>query len=68
MSKNYKQFAEEDYIVTVGSPSDIRKVIRSLEADGYYNLYCDRPVLREGRLYYVRYPENPGAYVIGKEA
>lgn len=68
MSKNYRYFSEDDYIVIIGSPSDIRKVTRSLEADGYYNLYCDRPVLREGRLYYVRYPENPGAYVIGKEA
>ena len=68
MSKNYRCFSEADYNVIIGSPSDIRKVIRSLEADGYYNLYCDRPVLREGRLYYVRFPENSGAYVVGKEA
>lgn len=47
-----------DNIVT-GSPSDIRKVCHILRLEGYYNLYEDAPIMREGRTYQVRFPETP---------
>lgn len=62
-------FPDADIIVT-GSPSDIRKVCRDLERTGYYNLYEDAPIMREGRTYQVRFPENWSvgnhAYVVSR--
>lgn len=50
-------FPDADVVVT-GSPSDIRKVVRDIEKAGYYNLYVDAPIMREGCTYQVRFPEN----------
>lgn len=50
-------FPDADIVVT-GSPSDIRKVCHDLEKAGYYNLYESVPIMREGRIYQVRFPEN----------
>lgn len=62
-------FPDADIIVT-GSPSDIRKVCHDLERAGYYNLYEDAPIMREGRTYQVRFPENWSvgnrAYVVSR--
>lgn len=50
-------FPDADVVVT-GSPSDIRKVVRDIETAGYYNLYENAPIMREGRIYSVRFPET----------
>lgn len=55
--KCHADFPDSDIIVT-GSPSDIRKVVRDIEKAGYYNLYENAPIMREGRTYQVRFPEN----------
>ena len=71
VSKNcIATFPDADIIVT-GSPSDIRKVCRDLEKTGYYNLYENAPVMREGRIYSVRFPETPSIgnreYVVSRK-
>lgn len=55
--KCHADFIGTDIIVT-GSPSDIRKVVRDIKTAGYYNLYENAPIMREGRTYQVRFPEN----------
>lgn len=50
-------FPDADIVVT-GSPADIRKVCRDLEKAGYYNLYENAPIMREGHTYQVRFPES----------
>lgn len=63
-------FDGTDNIVT-GSPSDIRKVCRILRRGGYYNLYENAPIMREGRIYSVRFPETPSVgnreYVVSRK-
>lgn len=63
-------FPDADIVVT-GSPSDIRKVCHDLVGAGYYNLYENAPVMREGRTYQVRFPEVPSVgnrtYVVSRK-
>lgn len=63
-------FPDADIIVT-GSPADIRKVCHDLEIAGYYNLYEDAPIMREGRTYQVMFPETPSIgnreYVVSRK-
>lgn len=63
-------FPDADIVVT-GSPSDIRKVCHDLETAGYYNLYVDAPIMREGRTYQVCFPETPSVgnreYVVSRK-
>lgn len=56
--KCHADFIGADVIVT-GSPADIRKICRDLEVAGYYNLYENAPIMREGRTYQVLFPEVP---------
>lgn len=56
MSKKFRMFKDGDEFVAVGSPADIRRVIRNLESDGLYHLRRDHPVMREGRTYTVAWP------------
>lgn len=68
--KCHADFPDSDIIVT-GSPSDIRKVCRDIETVGYYNLYENAPIMREGRIYSVRFPETPSIgnreYVVSRK-
>ena len=68
--KCHADFIGADIVVT-GSPSDIRKVCHDLESAGYYNLYENAPVMREGRTYQVRFPEMPSVgnreYVVSRK-
>lgn len=68
--KCHADFSDSDIIVT-GSPSDIRKVVRDIETAGYYNLYENAPIMREGRIYSVRFPETPSIgnreYVVSRK-
>lgn len=68
--KCHADFPDADIIVT-GSPSDIRKVVRDIEKAGYYNLYENAPIMREGRVYQVRFPETPSVgnreYVVSRK-
>ena len=55
--------------IATGSPADIRKVIKDIEAEGMYNIHAQKPIMREGRLYSIEWPEVPsvgnGTYSVG---
>lgn len=37
----------------IGTPADIRKICRILEMIGYYRIFSNKPIMREGRIYSV---------------
>lgn len=70
MSRKFRIHSDGETVTAVGTPADIRKVIRRLEEQGMYNLFCGNPVMREGRTYAVSFPESPcvgnRAYTVGR--
>ena len=65
MSKRFFEFGANGENIAVGSPADIRKACRWLEQTGFCNLYCSRPIMREGRLYAVSWPLDPSTSSTG---
>lgn len=68
-SKKFYTYEADGEYISVGSPSDIRKEMKRLEEEGFYNLYCDKPIMREGRIYTVRWAVSPSdghTYCVGR--
>lgn len=58
VSRNYRRYNFSDGdIVCTGTPADIRKVARDLEKSGYVPTFSKPPIMREGRLYRIRFSE-----------
>lgn len=71
-SKAFRYYEDEESRtrIATGSPADIRKVIRDLEVEGMYNIHSQNPIMREGRLYSIEWPEVPSVgnrtYSVGR--
>ena len=70
MSRHFRIHSDGQTVTAVGSPADIRRVIRQIEREGYYPLFAGNPVMREGRLYSCsftnKYADGCRTYTVGR--